>query len=159
MMTGLEPRDFTWIISGRLAVSERIGGYGFQHRRVRREEEIAWLVHHGFTAVLSLLDGNQNLAAYEAAGLAPHHAPLDEHDPVSVNAVFAAIGEALLPAGAVVLLHRDIVDDAIAGVIAGYLVFSARVTDPIVATAVVQEILKRPLGPGARAMIPAKAGT
>ena len=67
MLTGLEPREFTWVISDRLAVSERIGGHGFQHRRVRREEEITWLLHHGVTAVLSLLDGNQNLAAYEAA--------------------------------------------------------------------------------------------
>lgn len=157
MMTGLEPRDFTWIISGRLAVSERIGGYGFQHRRVRREEEIAWLLGKGFTAVLSLLEGNQNLAAYEAAGLKAHHAPLDEQDPASVTAVFAAVREALRPAGAVVMMHRDIVDDAVAGVIAGYLVSSGRVADPIMATAVVQEILKRPLGPGARAMIPAKA--
>ena len=42
MVTGLEPRGFTWVIAGRLAVSERVGGHGFQHRRVRREEEIAW---------------------------------------------------------------------------------------------------------------------
>ncbi len=158
MVTGLEPRGFTWIISGRLAVSERIGGYGFQHRRVRREEEIAWLLHNGFTAVLSLLDGNQNLAAYESAGLKAHHAHLDESDPASVTAVFAALAEALRPADAVVLMHRDIVDDAMAGVVAGYLVYSRRVGDPIVATAVVQEILKRPLGPAARGMIPAKAG-
>ena len=42
-MTGLKPREFVWVIAGRLAVCERIGGYGFQHRRVRREEEITWL--------------------------------------------------------------------------------------------------------------------
>ena len=69
MTVGLEPRGFTWVIARRLAVSERIGGYGFQHRRVRREEEIAWLRANGINAVLSLLDGNQNLAAYEKAGL------------------------------------------------------------------------------------------
>ena len=66
-MTGLEPRGFTWVISGRLAVSERVGGYGFQHRRVRREEEISWLKIAGVNAVLSLLPGNQNLASYTAA--------------------------------------------------------------------------------------------
>ena len=27
--TGLEPRGFRWVIKDRLAVSERIGGYGF----------------------------------------------------------------------------------------------------------------------------------
>ena len=51
-MTGLEPRGFVWVIAGRLAVSERIGGYGFQHRRVRRQEEINWIKHEGVTAVL-----------------------------------------------------------------------------------------------------------
>jgi len=157
MMTGLEPRDFTWVIAGRLAVSERIGGYGFQHRRVRREEEIAWLAHRGFTDVLSLLEGNQNLAAYEAAGLRAHHAPLDEGSPASVTSVFRTMAKALRAPGSVVLVHRDIVDDAIAGLVAGYLVHSGRVLDPIMATALVQEILKRPLGPQARAMIPAKA--
>ena len=33
MITGLKPRGFTWVIADRLAVSERIGGFGFQHRR------------------------------------------------------------------------------------------------------------------------------
>ena len=81
MMTGLEPRGFTWVIAGRLAVSERIGGYGFQHRRVRREEEISWLQNQGVNALLSLLDGNQNLASYEAAGITLGHQPLTDLDP------------------------------------------------------------------------------
>ena len=46
-LTGLEPRGFRWVIKDRLATSERIGGYGFQHRRVRREEEIIWLTEQG----------------------------------------------------------------------------------------------------------------
>ena len=87
-MTGLEPRGFTWVISGRLAVAERVGGYGFQHRRVRREEEIAWLKGAGINTVLSLLPGNQNLASYGAAGLAAVHEPLLELDPVSADRVF-----------------------------------------------------------------------
>ncbi len=33
------------------------------------------------------------------------------------------------------------------------------IEDPIVATAAIQEILKRPLGPEARAVIPERAGT
>ena len=66
-MAGLEPRGFKWVIAGRLAVSERIGGYGFQHRRVRREEEIIWLSEQGINAVLSFLPGSQNQAAYAGA--------------------------------------------------------------------------------------------
>ncbi len=158
-MTGLEPREFTWVIQGRLAVSERIGGYGFQHRRVRREEEIAWLKNAGVTSVLSLLDGNQNMAAYEESGFASYHEPLADLDPEIVAAVFAAMDSALAYPEAVLLIHRDIIDDAVAGVLAGYLVHSGLIDDPIVAVAAIQEILKRPLGPEARAIVPEEAET
>lgn len=157
-MTGLEPRDFTWVIQSRLAVSERIGGYGFQHRRVRREEEVAWLLNAGVTSVLSLLDGNQNMAAYEESDLAAFHEPLSDLDPETVAGVFATMDSALELADAVLLIHRDIIDDGVAGVLAGYLVHSGLIDDPIVAMAAIQEILKRPLGPEARAVIPEEAG-
>ena len=46
----------------------------------------------------------------------------------------------------------------VAGVLAGFLVHSGLIDDPIVAMAAIQEILKRPLGPEARAIIPVEAG-
>jgi hypothetical protein len=158
MMTGLEPREFRWVIAGRLAVSERIGGYGFQHRRIRREEELAWLRAAGVTSVLSLLEGNQNLAAYEAAGFLVGHVPLIDLEPESVDEVFRAIRSLTAGPDSVLLVHRDIIDDPVAGLLAGYLVWSGLIGDPIVATAAIQEILKRPLGPVGRALIPAGAG-
>jgi hypothetical protein len=156
-MTGLEPRGFTWVISGRLAVSERVGGYGFQHRRVRREEEIVWLKGVGINTVLSLLPGNQNLASYTAAGLAAVHEPLLELEPAAAERVFATL-RALQRDHRVVLLHRDTIDDAVAGILAGYLVYSGLLDNPIKATTLIQEILRRPLGPEARAVIPQAAG-
>lgn len=156
-MTGLEPRAFTWVISGRLAVAERVGGHGFQHRRVRREEEISWLRAAGFTAVLSLLPGNQNLAAYRVAGLVAVHEPLLDLEPASAERVFATL-RGLLRDQPTVLLHRDTVDDAVAGILAGYLVYAGLVAEPIVATDTIQRILHRPLGPEARAVIPQAAG-
>ena len=42
-MAGLKPNDFFWIIEGKLAVSECIGGGGLTARKIRREEEIQWL--------------------------------------------------------------------------------------------------------------------
>jgi hypothetical protein len=158
IMTGLEPRGFTWVITKRLAVSERIGGYGFQHRRVRREEEIAWLKHAGITDVLSLLEGNQNLAAYQAAGINAVNEPLGELEPDAVGRVFRAMTTMTSKRRSVLLVHRDLVDDTVAGVLAGFLIHSGRVKDPIMATALVQEILKRPLGPEARAIIPLSTG-
>ena len=35
---GIEPRNFRWIMTDALAVCERPGGYGANHRRVRRHE-------------------------------------------------------------------------------------------------------------------------
>jgi hypothetical protein len=40
---GIPPRFFNWVIKGKLAVSERPGGYARNHRKVRRHEEILWL--------------------------------------------------------------------------------------------------------------------
>ncbi len=155
-MTGLKPREFVWVIAGRLAVAERIGGHGFQHRRVRREEEILWLQKEaGVNTVVSLLTGNQNEAAYEAAGFRVLQAPVvGMAQPKDTEAVFEVLDEALTDPNAVVLLHRDIVDDTVAGILAGYLVHSGLLADRIVAAAVVQEIVGRPLGPEGRALIP-----
>ena len=154
-MSGLEPRGFVWVITNRLALSERIGGYGFQHRRVRRSEEIVWLREVGITAVLSLLPGNQNMAAYEGARLTTANAPLEgELEVESASAVHAAIDELLAKPNAVVLVHRDTVDDEVAGVLCGYLIHAGLVEDPIVAISLIQEIIGRPLGPKGLRLIP-----
>ena len=158
MATGLEPRDFRWVIAGRLAVSERIGGYGFQHRRVRRSEEIAWLKAEGVTGVLSLLGGGQNLASYEVDGLDTYEVPIPpEYADEDVTLVWSAIDRALADPAAVLLVHRDIVDDTVAGLLGGYLVHSGLVDDPILATSLIQEIVGRPLGPEGRRLIPESA--
>ena len=144
------------MIAGRLAVSERIGGYGFQHRRVRREEEIIWLKEQGINTVLTLLPGNQNQAAYEAASFVVWNVPIDgelEEDE-DVVAIYEQMDAALGPRGSSVLIHRDIIDDTVVGLLAGYLVHSSLVEDPIVATSVIQEIVGRPIGPEGRRLIP-----
>ncbi len=46
---GITPRNFTWIMKDKLAICERPGGYGDNHRRVRRQEEIIWLRENGVT--------------------------------------------------------------------------------------------------------------
>ena len=55
-MAGLKPNDFNWIIEGKLAVSECIGGGGLTPRKIRREEEIQWVKSQGINAIFSLLD-------------------------------------------------------------------------------------------------------
>lgn len=154
-MAGLEPRGFKWVIAGRLAISERIGGYGFQHRRVRREEEIIWLGEQGVNTVVSLMPGNQNQAAYEGATFRFFHYPIeDDLDPGEVGKVFDTLDEALNYPGASVLVHRELIGDMLVGLMGGYLVHADLIKDPIVATSVIQEISGRPLGPEGRRLIP-----
>ncbi len=154
-MAGLEPRGFKWVIAGRLAISERVGGYGFQHRRVRREEEIIWLAEQGVNTVVSLMSGNQNQAAYEGATLRFFHYPIeDDLDPGEVDEVFSVLDEAMDAPGASVLVHSELIGDLLVGLMGGYLVHSGLVKDPIIATSIIQEISGRPLGPEGRGLIP-----
>lgn len=154
-MAGLEPRGFKWVIAGRLAISERVGGYGFQHRRVRREEEIIWLAEQGINTVVSLMPGNQNQAAYEGATLRFFHYSIeDELEATEVDEVLDILDEALNFPDASVLVHRELIDDLLVGLMGGYLVHSELIKDPIVATSVIQEISGRPLGPEGRSLIP-----
>ena len=159
MVAGLMPRGFTWVIAERLAVSDRVGGSGFQHRRVRREEEITWLVEEaGVNTIVSMLPGNQNLAAYRQAGIATYSVPIGspiERD--EVTRFFSTLDKALGRGHAKVLVHREVVDDTIGGLLGGYLVTSGLVNDPILALAVIQQILGRALGPEGRSLIPAIA--
>jgi hypothetical protein len=66
---GIVPRGFKWIITDRLAVCERPGGCGTNHRKVRRQEEIIWLRENDFDLVVSLLGSEHNLAHYEELGV------------------------------------------------------------------------------------------
>lgn len=161
MVAGLKPRGFTWVITDRLAVSDRVGGSGFQHRRVRREEEITWLVEEAqINTIVSMLGGNQNLAAYRQAGIAtysvPLSGPLTEQD---VGRFFATLDQALARNHARVLIHRETIDDTIGGLLGGYLVNSGLVEDPILALALIQQILGRALGPEGRSLIPEANGS
>lgn len=159
MVAGLKPRGFTWVISDRLAVSERVGGSGFQHRRVRREEEITWLVEEaGINTVVSMLPGNQNVQAYREAGIATYTVPIaSDVDRDVIESFNLALTRATERNRSRVLVHREVIDDTVGGLLGGYLVTSGLVEDPILALAVIQQILGRALGPEGRSLIPASA--
>jgi hypothetical protein len=161
MVAGLKPRGFTWVITDRLAVSERVGGSGFQHRRVRREEEITWLVEEaGINTVVSMLPGNQNLLSYREAGISTYSVPIGpDLDPKDVELFFQTLTMATAKSQARVLVHREAIDDTVGGLLGGYLVVSGLVKDPILALAVIQQILGRALGPEGRSLVPASAAS
>lgn len=149
------------MINEKLAVSERVGGSGFQHRRVRREEEITWLVEEaGINTVVSMLPANQNLQAYREAGIATYSVPINStYSNGDVDAFFKTLGRALERNRARVLVHRETIDDTVSGLLGGYLVTSGLIKDPILALAVIQQILGRPLGPEGRSLIPETAAS
>ena len=62
---GITPRNFTWFMKDKLAVCERPGGYGDNHRRVRRQEEIIWLRENGFGCLISIIPAPHNLHNYD----------------------------------------------------------------------------------------------
>lgn len=150
----MAPRSFAWVLRDHLAVCERPGGYGPSHRRVRRTEEIVWIKAQGFTTVVSTLAAPHNLHAYDEADLAWRHAPFARDDDLS-----AVLGRlypemrTLLGAGERVLLHHNEVGDHLQGVVAGYLVYAALVPEPARATAMVERLLQRPMGPIGRELV------
>ena len=95
-MAGLKPNDFFWIIEGKLAVSECIGGGGLTARKIRREEEIQWLKSQGINSIFSLLDSDFNLKNYQEVGFRTYHFPLGENvGAESISLIFEAIKEAV----------------------------------------------------------------
>lgn len=146
------------MISGRLAVSERVGGSGMQHRRVRRDEELSWLRDHGFNTLLSVLEDTFNVSAYEESAMRVLHVPtrgeLEDHQAAQV---LEGVMRCLDHDSSVTLLHSDSVTDGILGVLGGYLLRSGLLDDPIIAIATIQEIMGRPLGPTGRRFLLAAA--
>ena len=72
---GIQPRHFHWIIKDQLAICERPGGFGQNHRKVRRQEEIIWIREQGFDLVISVSTAPNNLHSYDELGVHWRHWP------------------------------------------------------------------------------------
>src|SRR5680860_200960 len=117
---GIVPRNFSWVIKDRLAVSERLGRYGASHRRVRRQEEIIWAQQQSFTCIVSLLPSPHNLHAYDEAGMPWHHVPFGPHDdPATILSGLYPEVRSRLAAGEKLLVHQEELGDVVQGVMGG----------------------------------------
>jgi hypothetical protein len=151
---GIPPRNFTWVIKDRLAISERPGGFAPNHRKVRRQEEIIWLQVQGFTRVVSLLPSSHNLQAYEEKSLASVHYPLPGSGDVrSILAEIVRDIHSRLSDGERVLVHQEELGDRVSGVIAGYLLWSSRLPSGPQAVTVVEHLTGHPMGPSGRELV------
>ena len=151
---GIRPRNFSWVIRDRFAVSERPGGYGANHRRVRRQEEIIWVREQGFTRVISIIPANSNLHNYTELEVAWLHRPLRslEDAPELMAALFPEI-DRLLGAEEKLLLHGEELGDRISGLVAAYVIWSGMVPEAPKATMLVERMLARQIGPSGRELI------
>ncbi len=156
---GIQPRNFAWILKDKLAVCERPGGYGANHRRVRRQEEIIWIREQGFTCVVTLIPSPHNLHNYDELGVTWRHLPFGPHDdPRTIALALYPELAAMLAAGGKVLVHQDELSDRVAGLMGGYLLWSGVVPLAPQATSVVERLLSRQMGPLGRDLV-ALAGT
>lgn len=151
---GIPPRNFTWIIRDRVAVSERPGGFSANHRRVRRQEEIIWLRAQGFTKIVSLLPSPHNLQAYE------------DHKLASANYAVTAVGDQRgvlgdlysdfsdsLIKGDKLLVHQDELGDRTMGAVAGFLVWSGRAESAAQAVWLMEKLVGRQMGSVGRELV------
>jgi hypothetical protein len=151
---GITPRHFAWVIKDKLAVSERPGGYGANHRKVRRQEEIIWVREQGFTKVVSIIGAPHNLHNYDELGVKWVHCPLQPGDDTSkVLAALYPELRTLTSGGGKVLVHGDELGDKVCGAVAGYLLWSGLLPDGPSTISAIEQLTNRQLGPQGRELV------
>ena len=151
---GIVPRNFAWVIKGKLAVAERPGGHGGNHRPVRRMEEIIWLKQEGFDRVVSLLPSPHNLHAYSEHEVSSVHVPFGPHaDPIAVFGELYPKLKEWMGRGEKLLIHQEEVSDRVMGVIGGYLLWTGMLPNVMQAINVVEQLLARQMGSPGRELV------
>lgn len=153
---GIEPRAFHWIIKGQIAVCERPGGYGANHRKVRRQEEIIWVRENGFTCVYSLAKAPNNLHNYDEYNVPWRHRPFQgPSDGYQLqNAMYEEITE-MLAEGQQILVHREELGDHVIGLMGGYLLWADLMPTGPKTITVTEHLVGRRIGPLARELVAA----
>jgi hypothetical protein len=151
---GITPRNFTWVIKDRLAICERPGGYGENHRRVRRQEEIIWLRENRFDLVISTIAAPHNLHAYEELNMPYRHRPFGGIDDANLflRAFYKEL-QTMLSKDMKLIIHAEEVGDRILGIMGGYIRWSGMVDDPSQAIIITERIGGRQLDTWARELI------
>ncbi len=148
---GIQPRNLIWIITDRLAVCERPGGYGPQHRKVRRVEELIWIRRNDFKRVISIIPANHNLHNYEEFDIECVHRPIaiGGHLNTVLSVLYSDLNK-LIKNNERLLLHHEEVGDTVGGTLAGYLVWNGFIESVPEAITKMEKTLKRVIGPTGR---------
>ena len=150
---GITPRNFTWILKDKLAICERPGGYGDNHRRVRRQEEIIWIRENGFDCAISIIQAPHNLHNYDELNLPYRHRPFRADDRNRWLKAFYTELDDLLRNGNKLLVHGEELGDRLVGIMGGYIRFAGLVDDDTKAIEVTERLTGRQLDPWARDVI------
>jgi hypothetical protein len=151
---GIQPRNFSWVVKDKLAVCERPGGYGANHRRVRRQEEIIWIREQGFGCVVSLIPSPHNLHNYDELGVIWRHRPFTQGDDAQrFIATFFPELRTMLSEGQKVLVHQDELGDRVSGLMAGFLLWSGMVESGPQAISITEQLVHRQIGPLGRQLV------
>src|SRR5262245_2045165 len=145
---GITPRNFTWIIKDQLAICERPGGYGHNHRKVRRQEEIIWIREQEFTFVISVIVSPHNLHNYDELNVPWKHRPFAAHDDFYqyLGSFYPELHE-MLANGAKLIVHGEEVGDRLCGTMGGYLLWAGLIDSGPRAIAATEQLTSRQLGP------------
>ena len=150
---GIEPRNFTWILKDKLAICERPGGFGDNHRRVRRQEEIIWIRENGFNYVVSIIQAPHNLHNYEELGMPYRHRPMRTDDLDGwLRSLYTELDE-LVRGGQRVIVHAEELGDRLVGVMSGYIRWAGLVDGDTETITITEQLTGRKLDPFARQLI------
>ena len=150
---GLEPRHFTWNLQAKLAICERPGGFGDNHRRVRRQEEIIWIRENGFNYVVSIIQAPHNLHNYEELGMPYRHRPMRTDDlDAWLRSLYTELDE-LVRGGQRVIVHAEELGDRLVGVMGGYIRWAGLVDGDTETITITEQLTGRKLDPFARQLI------
>jgi hypothetical protein len=151
---GIQPRNFTWFIKDRLAVCERPGGFGENHRRVRRQEEIIWIREQGFGCVISIIASPYNLHNYDELGVTYRHRPFTSaDDPTTYLKAFYPEVHGLISDGTKVIVHGEEMGDRLIGLVGGYIRWAGLVTDGPQSITLIERISGKQLDPFGRSLV------
>ncbi|HTO00852.1 MAG TPA: hypothetical protein VL068_09285 [Microthrixaceae bacterium] len=151
---GIQPRHFHWVIKDQLAICERPGGFGSNHRKVRRQEEIIWIREQAFDLVVSVSAAPNNLHSYDELGVKWRHWPLasGEDLPRYLQQSYTELRR-LLTDRKRLIFHQDELSDRLIGFLAGYLVWTSMVAEPPKAIALTEHIAGRQIGADGRQIV------
>ena len=155
---GIKPRAFQWVIQDQVAVCERPGGYGPNHRKVRRQEEVIWIRENGFAFVVSLLPSDHNLHAYDEHAMPWKHWPISpalDLD-LALPQMYTEM-QSLIGSRKKLLVHMEDVGDRLMGLMGGYLRWTEMISVTHEAIVVTERIFGRQMGPTGRGIIDAAA--